>query len=391
MNAFRWFWILGVLWIGAGFGEDPVREIEDGMKGLGAERFQEREAASLWLWEAGHIALPALRAAADSPDPEVRHRVAVLLRQITSGLRPGWPQDLQRQVENMRNLTEAGRRAVYARFEEQGGEEEVSFLLARLRFVDKDLAEERLKVLVAGGEAAQQLVVERLRDLRNETEPGVFAAVALVTKRIEDLVDALAINALSDADREALVRAGVEVLIGLYGERDFTAMRKHAGLLIAVAPDDTRIQLLKSVAVGHLGEQEAATSMLERAIRENRENETLLYRDAELMMEINHLEIAMALWGEILEMPPKGGYYDVQAYLRFGEAYQRRDEPAKAAISFQMGLDAWRELPAKQQRTSLRNSSEKELEERIEQLTARAAEQEKVPLEIEIDPENPRG
>jgi hypothetical protein len=53
---------------------------------LGADRYAEREAASLALERLGRAALPALRAARDSRDPEIRNRAAGISQRIEGSL-----------------------------------------------------------------------------------------------------------------------------------------------------------------------------------------------------------------------------------------------------------------------------------------------------------------
>jgi WD40 repeat protein len=72
---------------------DPARDVEIArlIDQLGAETFEERQQATRWLEAIGQPALPALRRAAESADPEVRRRAADVIRAIenhrTGGLR----------------------------------------------------------------------------------------------------------------------------------------------------------------------------------------------------------------------------------------------------------------------------------------------------------------
>jgi len=63
-------------------GQAPVLEPGELVKRLGSSRFPEREAASTALAAIGPAALPALRAAGDSNDPEVRNRAAAIVAKI---------------------------------------------------------------------------------------------------------------------------------------------------------------------------------------------------------------------------------------------------------------------------------------------------------------------
>jgi hypothetical protein len=72
----------------AAFLQSPVpvdpSEIEKSIKGLGAETFADREAASSRLAEIGMPALPALQVASKNPDPEVSKRAKIILQTITA-------------------------------------------------------------------------------------------------------------------------------------------------------------------------------------------------------------------------------------------------------------------------------------------------------------------
>ena len=61
---------------------DPVRL----SAGLGSPRFADREAAERALGELGRVAIPALRVAETSHDPEIRVRASALLQKIEGGL-----------------------------------------------------------------------------------------------------------------------------------------------------------------------------------------------------------------------------------------------------------------------------------------------------------------
>ena len=62
------------------------RLIADLVKNLGHPRFAAREAAMKGLVRAGAAALPQLRAAVNSPDPERRFRARIVLDRIRKGL-----------------------------------------------------------------------------------------------------------------------------------------------------------------------------------------------------------------------------------------------------------------------------------------------------------------
>jgi tetratricopeptide (TPR) repeat protein len=81
--------------------------IKRAILGLGAEKHQDREAATHWLLEAGEPALPPLKAATGSPDPEVRLRAEKLVMYISSGITPSTPSEIR---EFLRRFSEADSR-----------------------------------------------------------------------------------------------------------------------------------------------------------------------------------------------------------------------------------------------------------------------------------------
>jgi hypothetical protein len=69
---------------------------------LGAARYEDREAASRALQEMGDAAVPALRKAAGSDDPEVAQRAAVILRLLLSGESTGGPPGMAEAIREIR-------------------------------------------------------------------------------------------------------------------------------------------------------------------------------------------------------------------------------------------------------------------------------------------------
>jgi hypothetical protein len=65
---------------------------------LGSDEFTQREAASRALDRAGEAALPALRKALASPDPDVRRRAGELVKRIEARLRARWHEELATAV-----------------------------------------------------------------------------------------------------------------------------------------------------------------------------------------------------------------------------------------------------------------------------------------------------
>ena len=97
-----------LLLAGAGIAAPPSEpptddEIRQAVERLGHEKFSERERATKLLWAAGPAAEKALRAVADSTDPEVKRRARLLLDRIAFRIEPDAPPDVIAQMQRYRN------------------------------------------------------------------------------------------------------------------------------------------------------------------------------------------------------------------------------------------------------------------------------------------------
>ncbi len=73
---------ISLLFSSRSFADHDAEEIERLVKQLGSDSFREREAAMESIRRFGKTALPALRKAQSSSDPEIRRRAKLLLDQI---------------------------------------------------------------------------------------------------------------------------------------------------------------------------------------------------------------------------------------------------------------------------------------------------------------------
>lgn len=98
-----------------------AEQIDGLIEQLGARSFKDRERAGQQLWAVGRRALPALRKAADSDDPEISSRAKIIVENISWGVGPNTPPELvatikeyraatvERKIEIVRNLVNKGR------------------------------------------------------------------------------------------------------------------------------------------------------------------------------------------------------------------------------------------------------------------------------------------
>ncbi|MFC1497652.1 hypothetical protein ACFLS1_04140 [Verrucomicrobiota bacterium] len=90
---------------------DP-EEIQRAITELGDQEFQVREKASVFLWHAGDAALPVLKKAAKSSDPETAIRAGEILEKIEEGILPGMPENISSLILQYRKGSQNTKLAV---------------------------------------------------------------------------------------------------------------------------------------------------------------------------------------------------------------------------------------------------------------------------------------
>src|SRR5688572_23187217 len=74
-------------------------QIAEAVRDLGADDFRVREKAGDALWSMGDAAVPALKEAAASDDPEVSRRAQAVLDKFAYGIRPDTPKPVMQLLE----------------------------------------------------------------------------------------------------------------------------------------------------------------------------------------------------------------------------------------------------------------------------------------------------
>ncbi|WP_020468840.1 tetratricopeptide repeat protein [Zavarzinella formosa] len=89
-------------------------QLRKAVEDLAHSRFAVREKASRTLWEAGRLAEPVLREAAQSKDEETTNRAKSILEKFDWGIYPDTPPDLLKLIENFRGGDQNQRQQVLA-------------------------------------------------------------------------------------------------------------------------------------------------------------------------------------------------------------------------------------------------------------------------------------
>jgi HEAT repeat protein len=197
---------------------------------LGNEAFAERERAVRGLREAGRMALPLLRRAAESPDPEVSRRARSLVRAAEA-------------TPYRERMTAAARLLAVRR---SSGAAEV--LLAFLPFADEEEVEEaaREALGVVGFPPGKGVPLDAVTAAADDKEPSRRAAAAYVLGRADPGARGPLGRLLRDPEprvrlqaAEALVRAGdragVPALVALLGDAPPAVAWRAEDLLFTLA------------------------------------------------------------------------------------------------------------------------------------------------------------
>lgn len=90
---------------------DTQKQIADTIEQLGSDDFKTREDAARLLWQFGDAAVPALKEATQSENPEISHRARSVLASFAYGIRPDTPSPVVEQLNLYRRGNDQEKRA----------------------------------------------------------------------------------------------------------------------------------------------------------------------------------------------------------------------------------------------------------------------------------------
>jgi len=310
---------------------------------LGAGSYQERQAARNALREIGAPATAALERAAESGDPEVALSARDLLWYIRHGVRTAWPADLRRRARVYDTLSAAEQNAFLDRLVAGVGREAVPFLLKLLEegtAAEAETAAAHVQVLAREYDLWEDLT-RRLKEPANPYEARVLAFACQAVGSLSNIVAVLANRHLEENLRSPLTGAAVARL-----REDIEHGRNEAVVaateqLAAVAPDEARFPYLGAVAALELGRRETARKLQTAALGLSPAAESPHYVAGEMLMDMGRFAWAEQEWLAILEIPPAGDVYDMNAYLRLAAIFARRHQHDRAADAYQAVLDLY--------------------------------------------------
>lgn len=375
--ACGWVAVVCLAAVGAFAQEISPEEMARWIRQLGAPTHAEREEASAALWKIGEPALGPVREAAESPDPEISVRARALLTDIARGIRSSWPETLRQNVRAYDTLSAPQRQAFLQELTTACRDEAAPFLLSRVRLgeaADAGAAADRLIDLLEG-DPLRQWILDRIRSPANEHEARVLAAACEKTGRTADLARALGVAHLPASLRDRMVQSALQRLQGFFDAKEHELLNRDAALLAKAVPNEARFLYLQAAAAAHLKDEAQAAELCRQALALNPDQEAPHFQAGELLGALGQPQLALLEWNRILEIPPDGEVYDINAHMRTGAIHAARQEFALAADAYEKGLNLFRQAKAAAgSGMAMIGGSEEELEKRIAHLRRMAAQ-----------------
>lgn len=346
--------------------------VEDLVEQLGASTFAEREAAGLALWNIGASALPQVRQAAESSDPEVRWRAEQLLPVLEGGIRPDWSEDLRRRLLEVDTLPPEGKVALMTEVKNSKGSASLPFLINQLNGEASPTAKTLVMSIMDDGEGAETVI--SLLPAQPESVAGaeILAEAYLLSNPDEGGLLSLKLQYLPEHARRKIIEVTVDLLVDLYQAGDYQKMYDLATAYEDVVHQNAPLMYLKGAAAAHLGNTQEASGLCDAALQLNPEEESPHYWAGEVLGRIGQDYLAAREWMKILEIPPRGEVYDINAYNRLGAIYSRKKEYERAANAYSNSLALFRKAKEEGRGMGMIGATEEEIEHIIQDLRLKA-------------------
>jgi len=246
-------------------------------------------------------------------------------------------------------------------------------VLAADRLPDAAAIEEMICELGASQSAVRQAAAQKLRQAGIAAVPALEAAA-----RSDDPEVAVAARELLPAPAELgrmrvqAIATGLESLQAHWKGRRYEKLLAEAAGLSAVVEDDAQLLYLQAMALAALDRQAEVEPLVKKALALNPADEAVHFTAGDMLMDLGQDKLAEGEWQRILEIPPEGKVYDLNAHLRLGQIMERRKDCAGAAKHYGTVLQQYRDGTAD---GCLVGIKLEEFEKKVRDLEARAAAQ----------------
>ncbi len=329
-----------------------TNKIEALIKKLGAPSFKERNEAAKALLVIGLPAKAALEKAAKGQDPEVRARAAEVLLDVIAGVNPKWAKATREKVRGFDKLSHADRKKLMGHLVERHGMESLPFLFLQVKKGDKTDAPEAQTLIgkLPDKKAVMTAILARCREPVNRYEGALLVTAVEWSKDPDHIALAFKSKHVSSQWRSKLHKTAIKKVQHLYQDAEYAKVVALAGSYAKAVPTDSRFMYLQSLALSQLGKMKAGAEMAETALKTNPKSESGHYQAGTMLLDLGYFDMSEKEWKKILEIPPKDGVYDLNAYMRLGKIYGETNRYAQAAKMYETGLAKYK--AAKEKRGS---------------------------------------
>lgn len=294
---------------------DPAPLVEQLVKELGAPRFQEREAAEQSLLALGDIAVPAVRRATSSDDPEVRVRALALLDELAYGVTDEWLDEYRRDLDDYPTLEDFEREAFLLDVAMTLGDLAVPFLVRR--GIEGDDLEQRgvpEALQHINTQTAGRIGLRALGDAHGETATRIRAwALDRSGRPIDAYLELAKLKVPDDADQE-LEQVVTKIRDDLSADNLQEAYAR-ARQARETYLESLRLLYLQAEAAERLGRAEEAWGLRDRAQKMHPDVKRPHWLAARMLSEMGHRRLASREWEAVLVVEPVQGPYTVYALL----------------------------------------------------------------------------
>lgn len=105
------------------------------------------------------------------------------------------------------------------------------------------------------------------------------------------------------------------------------------------------------LALAEQGKEDEAGATVKRALSLNPDKEDAHYTAAEMLLDMGELRLSEKEWKKILEISPADDVYDLNAYMRLGSIYARRQMYAEAVEMLETGKKKYKKAKEKHGRS----------------------------------------
>ncbi len=313
------------------------------IRDLGDAKFAVRRQAAAELRTIGHPAAAALRAAAQSDDPEVATSARALYREARWGITPAWPADLARAVLHYDEGDAEQRTALIARTAETVKADAIPFLLSCLEADDEAEARAVVEALArCGDDAMAEGLAAQLREPRNDGQARAAAWAHLRRKQPVDALKALSVVRGEIPQRQEAVELAIKELVERVRAKELEPLAAQAEALARLVPDEARFLYLQAVALGQMRKTEEANALAARALKLHPDREGPHFAAGEMLGDLGLGVLARREWEALLAIAPEGEVYDINAHLRLGQLAERNRRYGTAAAHLEKALTLFR-------------------------------------------------